>query len=442
MSLKVGMISLGCPKNQVDAEVMLGSLRQAGFELTPHAGEADVVVVNTCGFIESAKQESIENILEMAQLKKEGSIRGLVVTGCLAQRYFKEMRAEFPEVNGIVQLGREGDLAQAVREAAAGRAADLAGLPAAMPENGSRVLTTLPFYSYLKIADGCDNHCSYCVIPRLRGPYRSRTMESLVEEAAGLAARGVRELTLVAQDTARYGTDLYDGKKMLPELLRRLCLLDGLHWVRLLYCYPDAITGELMDVMASEGKIVPYLDMPVQHVSPRIVREMNRHMSAEEVQALVKKLRARIPNLVLRTTLITGFPGESEREFEELAAFVKETRFERLGVFAYSQEEGTPAAAMPGQIDEETKTRRKEIIEEEQMRIADEWTQSRVGQVEEVLIEGFDRYADCYFGRSAAEAPEIDNKIFIRSEKKLQPGVFLPVRFADVLGDDLMAETR
>lgn len=436
--IRVGMISLGCPKNQVDAEEMLAKLGGNGFSLTPHVDEADVVIINTCGFIEDAKKESIENILEMGQLKKEGTIRGIVVTGCLSERYFKEMREEFPEVNCILQVGRAGDIADAVRAANTGDTLDLSGRPESLASGGARILTTLPFYSYLKIAEGCDNHCTYCIIPRLRGKYRSRPIDDLVREAEQLVAQGVRELTLVAQDTTRYGMDLYEGKPMLPELLRRLCRIDGLHWVRLLYCYPEAITEELIDAIASEEKVVPYIDMPIQHVSPRVVRAMNRRLSKEDITALVHKLRARIPGMTLRTTLIVGFPGETEEEFAELAAFVKETRFDRLGAFAYSQEEGTPAANMPGQIDEEVKRRRQECIVEEQILVADEENERRLGQTVEVLVEGYDRYAECYFGRSAAEAPEIDGKIFIRSEEKLQPGLFVFVHLEEICGDDLI----
>lgn len=436
--IRVGMISLGCPKNQVDAEEMLARLAGEGFTLTQHVDEADVVIVNTCGFIEDAKKESIENILEMAQLKKEGTIRGLVVTGCLSERYFKEMRQEFPEVNCILQVGRAGDVAEAVRAAGSGGTLDLSGRPESLAGGGARVLTTLPFYSYLKIAEGCDNHCTYCVIPKLRGKYRSRPLDDLVREAEQLAARGVRELTLVAQDTTRYGVDLYEGRQMLPELLRRLCRIGGLHWVRLLYCYPEAISDELIDTIASEAKVVPYLDMPIQHVSPRVVRAMNRRMSKEEIAALVQTLRVRIPGVTLHTTLIVGFPGETEEEFAELAAFVREMHFERLGAFAYSQEEGTPAAEMPGQIDAEVKQRRQECIMEEQMLVADANNQRRLGKTVEVLVEGYDRYAECWFGRSTAEAPEIDGKIFIRTKETCRPGMFASVHLDEVCGDDLI----
>lgn len=439
MPIKVGMISLGCPKNQVDAEVMLAKLQSEGMLLTSHVDEADVVVINTCGFIEDAKKESIENILEMGKLKKEGTIKGIVVTGCLSQRYFKEMREEFPEVDCLLQVGCGGDIARAVRSAAGGKSLDLAGKPEDLAFGDDRVITTLPFYSYLKIAEGCDNRCSYCVIPSLRGRYRSRPLEELVAEAELLAKRGVKELVLVAQDTTRYGIDLC-GRQMLPELLRRLCAIDGLRWIRFLYGYPDTINDELIETIASEPKIVKYIDMPIQHVNERVVKAMNRHMSREALTALIAKLREKIPGLTLRTTLIVGFPGETQAEFEELVNFVREIRFERLGAFAYSREEGTPAAEMEGQIDEEEKQRRQEAVMDEQLTVTEAYNQAKMGTVLEVLNEGYDRYAGCYFGRSAADAPDIDGKIFFKSKKKLRPGEFVNVKIDDTLDYDLLGE--
>ena len=438
MPIKVKMMSLGCPKNQVDAEVMMAKLRDGGCRLSPHAGESDVVVINTCGFIEDAKKESIENICEMAQLKKEGTIKGIVVTGCLAQRYFKEIREQFPEVDCVLQVGCTGDIVKAVQNAAAGKRLSLAAAPEELALGGHRVLSTLPFYAYLKIAEGCNNHCSYCVIPSLRGRYRSRPLEELVREAEKLARQGVRELVLVAQDTTLYGQDL--GGRMLPELLHRLCRIEGLRWIRMLYCYPDYITDELIDAIAGEEKVVKYIDMPIQHVSSRIVHAMNRHMEKPELLALIAKLRERIPGVTLRTTLIAGFPGETQEDFEELVQFVKDVRFERLGVFAYSREEGTPAAEMDGQLDEEEKARRQDIIMTEQQTICERNNDARQGSVVEVLTEGFDRYAGCYFGRSADYAPDIDGKIFFTSLKKCRPGDFVKVRFTDTLDYDLLGE--
>lgn len=439
MNIKVGLISLGCPKNQVDAETMLAGLSSAGFGITKDAGLADVVIINTCGFIEDAKKESIENILEMAQLKKEGTIKGIVVTGCLAERYYKEMQQEFPEVNCILTVGRAGEIEQAVRAAFDGGSLFLDGKPEQLELGGKRVVTTLPFFAYLKIAEGCDNCCSYCVIPKLRGRFRSRPMEDILGEARRLVGGGVRELTLVAQDTTRYGEDLY-GRMLLPGLLRELCKIEKLEWIRLLYCYPDKVTDELIDTIADEPKIAKYIDLPIQHVSTRIVRQMNRRDDRAKLETLIGRLREKIPGLTLRTTLIVGFPGETQEEFAELIEFVKQIRFERLGAFAYSREDGTPAAEMDGQIEEELKLRRQEIVMEEQSRINDELNQKMVGGAVKVLIEGFDRYAECYFGRSEADAPDIDGKIFVQSKQKLEPGTFQMVRISGVMDFDLLGE--
>lgn len=439
MPIKVGMISLGCPKNQIDAEIMLARLKDKGFALTADAGLADVVIINTCGFIEDAKKESIENILEMAQLKKEKRIKGIVVTGCLAQRYFNEMSEEFPEVNCILSVGNESDIIIAVNAAYEGKKLKLESAPEKLEISGKRIITTLPFYSYIKIAEGCDNRCSYCIIPYLRGRYRSRPIEEIVKEAEGLAQNGVKELVVVAQDTTRYGKDLY-GEFALPKLLKELCKIEKLHWIRILYCYPDCVTDELIDVIASEDKIVKYIDLPIQHVSPKIVKAMNRRDSRESLEALIKKLRERIPDLTLRTTLIVGFPGETQEEFTQLCEFVREIRFERLGVFTYSQEEGTPAAKMTNQIDEEVKKRRQEVIMDEQSRIVEENNQKMLGKTIEVLCEGFDRYAECMFGRSRADAPDIDGKVFFTAEKRPKPGSFVNVKITDVCDYDLIGE--
>lgn len=439
MPIKAGMISLGCPKNQIDAEVMLAKLRGEGIELTPRADCADVVIVNTCGFIEDAKKESIENILEMAQLKKEGKIKGLIVTGCLAERYFKQMQEEFPEVNCVLSVGSNAEIAKAVKKAFAGEKLDLESKPESLELSGKRVMTTLPFYSYIKIAEGCDNRCSYCIIPYLRGRYRSRTMEDIIEEAKTLAENGVKELVVVAQDTSRYGQDLY-GKLALPQLLKKLCKIEKLKWIRILYCYPERMTDELIDAISNEEKIVKYIDLPIQHVNSRVVKAMNRRDDKEKLKELISKMRARIPGIVIRTTLIVGFPGETEEEFGELADFVKEMRFDRLGAFAYSQEEGTPAAKMPEQIDEEIKKRRQEIIMDEQSRIAQELNEKKVGKTLEVLCEGYDRAAECNFGRSAADAPDIDGKVFFTAKSRPKPGTFVNVKITDVCDYDLTGE--
>lgn len=438
MAVRVGMVSLGCPKNQVDAELMLSLLREEGFELTPDAGLADVVIVNTCGFIEDAKKESIENILEFCTLKKEGRIKCVVVTGCLAERYREEVAKEIPEADVILGIGANAEIVGAVKRALEGE--KLCSFPEKdkLPLNGARVLTTLPFYAYLKIAEGCDNRCTYCAIPMIRGRFRSRPMEEIVKEAEGLAAGGVKELVVVAQDTTRYGEDLY-GSLMLPELLRRLCRIDGFAWIRVLYCYPERITDELLDVMASEEKIAKYIDIPLQHANGQVLRRMNRSGDAQSLTALMRKIRQRVPGITLRTTLIAGFPGETKEQFAELASFVKEVEFDRLGCFAYSVEEGTPAAALPEQLSEGEKKRRAEIIMDGQYDIMRRKNEALVGRAMTVLVEGFDKYAACWFGRSEADAPDIDGKVFIRSDRPLAPGRFVQVLVDEVLDLDLLA---
>ncbi len=440
MPYSVGMVSLGCEKNRVDAEMMMAALEQAGYELKDDAALADVAIVNTCGFIEDAKKESIEEILELARLKKEGRIRALVVTGCMAERYREEVRREIPEADAVCGIGANGDIAAVVAQALAGEHPELFPEKCLLPLEGRRVRSTPSYFAYLKIAEGCDNRCSYCAIPMIRGGYRSRTMESIVQEAEQLAAEGAKELILIAQDTTRYGKDLY-GRYALPELLRRLCAVEGPRWIRLLYCYPEAITDELLDVMAAEKKIVKYMDLPLQHCSQPVLRAMRRAGSRQELTALLRKLRQRIPGLVLRTTMITGFPGETEEDFEELCQFAKEMRFERLGCFAYSQEEGTPAGAMENQVDPEVRQERRNILMEQQMNIMQEWGESRVGQTVEVLVEGFDRYAECWFGRSAADAPDVDGKIFfLANGKRPRLGEFRKIKITDCIDCDLMGE--
>ncbi len=434
------MVSLGCEKNRVDAEMMMAALEQAGYELKDDAALADVAIVNTCGFIEDAKKESIEEILELARLKKEGRIRALVVTGCMAERYREEVRREIPEADAVCGIGANGDIAAVVAQALAGEHPELFPEKCLLPLEGRRVRSTPSYFAYLKIAEGCDNRCSYCAIPMIRGGYRSRTMESIVQEAEQLAAEGAKELILIAQDTTRYGKDLY-GRYALPELLRRLCAVEGPRWIRLLYCYPEAITDELLDVMAAEKKIVKYMDLPLQHCSQPVLRAMRRAGSRQELTALLRKLRQRIPGLVLRTTMITGFPGETEEDFEELCQFAKEMRFERLGCFAYSQEEGTPAGAMENQVEPEVRQERRNILMEQQMNIMQEWGESRVGQTVEVLVEGFDRYAECWFGRSAADAPDVDGKIFfLANGKRPRLGEFRKIKITDCIDCDLMGE--
>ncbi len=440
MNYKVGMVSLGCPKNQVDAELLLFALEQYGYTLTGDAAMADVVIVNTCGFITSAKEEAIENILEFAALKKEGKIKLLCVTGCLAERYRDQLLAELPEVDLVVGIGANARLPELIDEALAKKHTEklFTGEKADLPLNGGRIQTTLPFYAYLKIAEGCDNHCTYCAIPSIRGRFRSRKMEDVIAEAKRLAAEGVTELVVVAQDTTRYGEDLY-GHAALPELLRKLCEIEGLRWIRTLYTYPERITDELLDAIREEEKLVNYLDIPIQHCDGEILKRMNRKGDRASLTALISHIRERVPGIVLRTTMLVGFPGESEEQFAELCDFVREIEFDRLGCFAYSQEEGTPAAALDGQLSDEVKERRAELLMETQADIMIAKNEERVGQEATVITEGFDRYAECYFGRSEADAPEIDGKIFFTvSGERPRLGDYLTVRLEEVMDYDLI----
>ncbi|MBR4554476.1 MAG: 30S ribosomal protein S12 methylthiotransferase RimO [Ruminococcus sp.] len=438
MSTRVGMVSLGCAKNQVDAERMLYLLKEAGFELVADAALADVVIVNTCGFIESAKQEAIDTILEFCTLKQEGRIKAVVCTGCLAERYREEVLKEIPELDAVVGIGCNGDIVQVIRNIYAGdKDINLFGEKENLEIEGKRIISTQPFYAYLKVAEGCDNYCTFCAIPSIRGRFRSRSVESITEEAKELAARGVTELVVIAQDTTRYGEDLY-GEPRLPELLRELCKVEGIRWIRTLYAYPERITDELLDTIAEEDKLVKYLDIPLQHCNAEILRRMNRGGSREELKALIEKIRARIPGIVLRTTMLTGFPGETEEQFEELCSFVKEMKFERLGCFAYSAEEGTPAAGFEDQVPIKVKEKRSEIIMEEQMFISDRFNETQLGKTLEVVTEGFDRYAECWYGRSAMDAPEIDGKVFFTSDRKLREGEYVRVQIDDVMDYDLL----
>ncbi len=440
MAVRVGMVSLGCAKNQVDGEMLMASLKNAGYELSDDAALADVAIINTCGFIESAKAESIEEILELVTLKKEGRIKKIVVTGCLSQRYQQEIRKEIPEVDAVVGIGANGEIADIIGKVMEGETQDVFPEKEKMPLCGDRELSTPSYFAYLKIAEGCDNRCTYCAIPLIRGGYRSRTIESIVEEAQKLVDDGAKELIVIAQDTSRYGLDLY-GELKLPELLRQLCQIEKLRWVRLLYCYPDTVTDELLEVMASEPKIVKYIDLPLQHASGKVLKAMNRRGDKESLTKLIAHMREKVPGLVLRTTLITGFPGETEEDFTELSEFVQEIRFDRLGCFAYSQEEDTPAALLPDQIDEETKNRRAEIIMEQQMEIMQQKGEEMIGKAVTVLTEGFDRYAECYFGRTAADSPDIDGKVFFTAQgNKPYFGQFVKVRIDDCMDCDLTGE--
>ena len=437
MSQSIGMVSLGCAKNQVDAEQMLFLLQQAGYNILPEPAGADVVIVNTCGFIESAKTEAIDNILAMAQLKAEGSVGKILVTGCLAQRYQEEILKELPEVDGVLGTGSYYDVVSAVKQLLDGAegSEEYGDIQAPVQECG-RILTTPKHYAYLKIAEGCDNHCAFCIIPTLRGKYRSRPMDKLIEEAKELAASGVKELIVVAQDTSRYGIDLY-GERKLAELLRELCKIDGFVWVRVHYLYPDEMSDELIDVLANEPKIVKYLDIPIQHIDDGILKKMNRRGNSKYLKALLTKLRDRIPGLVLRTSLITGLPGEGEKEFEALCDFLREYKLERVGAFAFSPEEGTRAAKME-YPDAEVARQRADVVEEIQSRIMDEWNESMMGKKLQVLCEGYDADEECWYGRTFADSPDIDGRILFDSEEELTPGDFVTVEVTDACDGELI----
>ena len=437
MSQSIGMVSLGCAKNQVDAEQMLFLLQQAGYNILPEPAGADVVIVNTCGFIESAKTEAIDNILAMAQLKAEGSVGKILVTGCLAQRYQEEILKELPEVDGVLGTGSYYDVVSAVKQLLDGAEGieEYGDIQAPVQECG-RILTTPKHYAYLKIAEGCDNHCAFCIIPTLRGKYRSRPMDKLIEEAKELAVSGVKELIVVAQDTSRYGIDLY-GERKLAELLRALCKIDGFVWVRVHYLYPDEMSDELIDVLANEPKIVKYLDIPIQHIDDGILKKMNRRGNSKYLKALLTKLRDRIPGLVLRTSLITGLPGEGEKEFEALCDFLREYKLERVGAFAFSPEEGTRAAKME-YPDAEVARQRADVVEEIQSRIMDEWNESMMGKKLQVLCEGYDADEECWYGRTFADSPDIDGRILFDSEEELTPGDFVTVEVTDACDGELI----
>ena len=436
---KIGMVSLGCPKNQVDAEIMLKKLIESGYEITPVESEAEAIIVNTCGFIEDAKAEAIENILEVAKYKQEGSLKALIVTGCLAERYRNEIKESIPEVDSVVSLAGNNDIVTVVNESLAGLKKDYYGKKEDLIIEGERLLTTPKYMAYIKVAEGCDNCCSYCAIPKIRGRFRSRSMESVLAEARKLAAGGVKELVVVAQDTTRYGEDLC-GKSMLPQLLTELCKIEGIEWIRTLYTYPERITDELIEVIKNEEKVVNYLDIPIQHCNDEVLKRMNRKSDRRSLEKLIAKLRSQVPDITIRTTLITGFPGETEQQFEELCEFVKEIEFDKLGCFAYSEEEGTVAAGYDNQVEQQVRVDRSETVMNDQSGIVLKKNAAKVGTVERVIIEGYDDYIKCYFGRTAADAPEIDGKVFFISEKPLVIGAFCNVRINDSLEYDLLGE--
>ncbi len=440
MTYNIGLLSLGCEKNRVDAEILLFKLKESGYNIVSSVELADIVIVNTCGFIDDAKNESIEEILLVAKLKKSGLLKGIIVTGCLAERYKEEVLKEIPEVDAVIGIGANNDIVKVVKNVINGIKTESFPDKILLPLNGDRIQTTPKQYAYLKIADGCDNKCTYCAIPLIRGKYRSRKIEDILNEAKLLAKNGVKELLIIAQDTTRYGQDIY-RKLELPQLLKELCKIDGIEWIRLLYCYPDRITDELIEVISSENKILNYIDIPLQHCNGRILEQMNRNGDRKSLTELFKKLRKKIPGVILRTTFICGFPGETEEEFNELAEFIKEIRFERMGCFTYSKEEDTPAAEMDNQIDEEIKLKRQEILMREQMSIMEENSRNMVGKVITVLFEGYDDEYGLYYGRGVADSPDVDGRVYFGTKKDIpKNGEFLNIRIDDFDNCDLIGE--
>ena len=432
----IGFISLGCAKNQVDCERMMFRVQEAGYTVSDGVVDCDVVVINTCGFIDSAKSEAIDHILRVAELKKAGRVGKILVTGCLSQRYPDEIRQELPEVDGVLGTGSYTEIVPAIEELLEDKhVEDLGSIDAPEVETG-RIMTTPAHYAYIKIAEGCDNRCAYCIIPYLRGRYRSRQMDDVLYEARMLAESGVKELIVVAQDTSRYGTDLPGHKRLLAPLLRELCKIEKLHWIRVHYVYPDEIDDELIDTIAQEEKIVKYLDIPIQHCNDAILKKMNRRGSGEFVAALLAKLRERIPGLVIRTSIITGLPGEGEAEFAELCEFLKKQRMERVGAFPFSPEEGTPAAKMD-YPDSDVAQQRAEMVEEIQSRIMDDYNASMIGKTLEVLVDGFDEDAEQFYGRTYADSPDIDGRVWIACDEPLTVGDFVQVTIDAVEDGDL-----
>lgn len=439
MPIKVGMVSLGCSKNLVDSERMLYKLRKHGYILVTEPGLADVAVVNTCGFIQSAKEEAIETIIELGKLKADGTLKKIIVTGCLSERYREETAELFPEADAVVGIGDNKDIVDILDRVLADEKVVHFAPKLDAELTGERIISTLPFFAYLKIAEGCSNCCTYCAIPQIRGKFRSVPMEDVLAEAKWLADNGVTEIIVIAQDTTRYGEDLY-GESKLPELLRKIAEIDSIKWIRVLYCYPERITDELLNTIANEKKIVKYLDIPIQHCNQEILKNMHRWGNREELTALFEKIRNTIPDIILRTTLITGFPGETEEQFTELAEFVQELKFDRLGCFPYSQEEGTKASEFENQLDDDVKSHRADIIMEQQMLISAEKNEQLMGKRLKAVVEGFDKYAECYFGRTESDAPDIDGKVFFSSEKRLDIGDYVEIEVIETLDYDLIGE--
>ena len=436
---KVGFISLGCCKNLVDTEVMLYNLHAAGFEITPDEEEAEIIVINTCGFIESAKQEAIDNILDAAELKKWGKCRHIIATGCLVERYREEVMNELPEIDALVGIGSLCDIAEACKAVMRGEKYTSFRDKETMDLGGDRIITTDPHTAYLKVSEGCDNLCTYCAIPLIRGGHRSRTIEDIVSEAKDLEKMGIKELNLIAQDTTRYGLDIY-GEYSLAKLVKAITKETSIPWIRLLYCYPDKITDELIEELRSNDRLVKYMDIPVQHIADSVLKRMNRHGGKALILETIKRLRERVPDIVLRTTAMVGFPGETDEDFTELCEFVKETKFERFGAFTFSPEEGTAAAEMTDQIDEQVKQDRYDVLMQTQLTVSEEKNAEKIGKTFTVLCDGYDSIAEIYYGRSYADAPDVDGKVYFKSKNKVNPGEFVSVKVTEALDYDVIGE--
>ena len=436
---KVAFVSLGCSKNLVDTEVMLRNLHKEGFEVTFEVEEAEIVIVNTCGFIESAKQESIDNILDIGELKNYGKCKHIIATGCLVERYREEVMRELPEVEALVGVGSLSKIADACRAVMRGESYTAFDDKNTSALGGGRILTTAPHTAYLQIAEGCDNRCTYCAIPLIRGGFRSRTIEDIVKEAKDLEALGVKEVNLIAQDTTRYGLDIY-GKYSLADLVKAICENTTIPWIRLLYCYPDKITDELIEELKNNTRLVKYMDIPIQHIADPVLERMNRHGGTALIKETVKKLRDRVPGIVLRTTAMVGFPGETEEDFVELCEFVKEARFDRFGAFTFSPEEGTAAADMDDQIDEQIKQDRYDTLMQTQLTVSEELSAEKIGQTLTVLCDGYDTVAEIHYGRSYADAPDVDGRVYFKSPKRIAPGTFCEVKITEALDYDVIGE--
>ena len=441
--IKVGFVSLGCSKNLMDTEVMLAKLVKVGYQIVPQDIDADIIIINTCAFIESAKQEAIDNILDVAWLKEHRKLKGIVVTGCLAERYQMEIFKEIPEVDAVLGVGSIHRIVKAVDAVAKGLQYSAFDDKNTCELGGDRIVTTPEYMAYIKIAEGCDNRCTYCAIPSIRGKFRSRPIEDLVAEAKDMEALGVKELNIIAQDTTRYGQDLY-GEYKLAELIRAICKETSIPWIRLLYCYPDKITDELIAEIRDNDRVVKYIDLPIQHISDTVLRRMNRHGDSAMIKSVVQKLRDEIPGITIRTTVIVGFPGETDEDFVKLCEYVKEAKFDRLGAFTYSREEDTPAYNFDDQIDENIKQERYDIIMREQLHVSEAQNETMIGKRIQVLCEAFDPAAEIYYGRTAADAPDIDGKVYFKNglgKKKIAPGSFVTVEVEEVYDYDLIGKT-